>query len=178
MNSSTKTLLILPSLLTLVLLGTFVYEISYIKAKNQNTAVLQGQILALSESDNQVQVLHSIQKTYSTELAALEKIALTKDNLVTFLELAERTGKNLGLETKITAVNLDQGTKTSKSKNSNKNDTVHIQIESDGLWANSLVFVRALESLPYQVHIDNLTLTLRESKLWHLSATLTLYSFN
>lgn len=159
-------LLLLATVVTVV--ATAIYEI---EIKNQKASQLQIEADNLAESQDLSRAIHLTQKSASEDLADFQNLLLSSDKLVSLIEEIEKTGRALGLETEIVSVGQADGGKDAQS------GTVTIAVETQGSWAPTLAFVRALESLPYRIMINESNLS-KTNDSWHLRITLSLYLFN
>jgi len=171
--SNTKTLVIVSFLLSLVLLGLFIFGVFYIRRESQATAALLSTVSKGEGRDTVAQSIRTIQNSSMNEVEALQALVLTDEKLVGFIELIEDLGQGMGLEITITSVSVD---KADETKNSTKPTKVHVMIETDGSWSASNGFIYALENLPSHDTIDSVTLS-KGTEKWHTSSSITLYSF-
>ena len=119
-----------------------------------------------------------IQKNAAEDIAAFDSLTLSGDNLVPLIEDIEGAGQTLGLDTKIVSVGKIE------DKKSVEPDIIRIVMETQGSWAPTLSFLRAIESLPHRVMIDESILSRDEigpagnGASWRLKIVLSLYSFD
>lgn len=169
-SKNSKALLITLSLISLVFLSLVVFGIYDIKSKNKNTSELLNQADSVSETGNLAQSIKMMQMNAEEDLSAFEELVLTSDKLVPLIEELESTGRGFGLDTKIISVGKVEDKKALEPS------MIHIILEAQGPWAETLAFLRAIESLPHRVIIDEASLSEVDVN-WRLRITLVLPSF-
>lgn len=166
MRTPTKTILISLCLLTLVLLAVLVYGLYKIRVQSEEVVSLESQAESLGQMDNVAQSVRSIKNSSGTDLAGLDNLIVSQKKVVSFIEMIESLGGSMGLETHTLSVNTDE-------------TTVRIALETDGPWARSMGFIRALENLPYKITLDETTMASNlESEEWHTNITIILPFFD
>lgn len=181
---STKTSLISYTVLSLVLLGIVVYGVFDIWHKSQKTSQLLQEAEVLGQADTLAQSTRFLKNNSKEDVAFIESRALNNESLVSFIELIERTGQEMGLTVSITSVSVEKE-KTSSST-SMLPSKVNVALKSVGEWAPSIEFLHALENLPTQVYITNTSLLTtfptdivfpEKKEPWYLNVALTVHSF-
>jgi Tfp pilus assembly protein PilO len=165
--NDTRIKLTIVMLLALTLLGVLVFALYDIRNKNNETATLLQLIDGEAESEVFAQSVRIIRKNNEVALSALDDLTLSSSKLVFLIEGIESTGRGLGLVTSISSVD------EVKEGDANR---IKIRVESLGSWASVFTFLRAIESLPHRVIIDDVSLT-KESEAWRLSVLFSLYTF-
>ena len=175
-TTSTKSLLVFSTLLILVALLGVGYELYAIQSKSQATNDLAVQAGAGAAGEKLVADLKSLQVEHAADIQALDAVALKRENLASFLDLVERTGTAVGVKSNIESVSVDQNKSASTTES-----RVHVTVTSDGSWPQALMYVHAIESLPYRISVDNVTLGLSNDQksgvVWRSSITLSLTAF-
>lgn len=170
MNNS-KTLLVAVSLVSVTLLAILVFGVYSIQVKNEKTSALLNSADSSAETAVLVQSIRAVQKSAGEDIQALEGFVLTESKLVPFIESIEKTGQVLGLDTNILSVEETVSKKLGEPK------IVRIVIEAKGSWSGTLSFLRAIESLPHKVMIEESSFS-KEETGWRLRIVLSLYSFD
>ncbi|MDO8569626.1 MAG: hypothetical protein Q7R89_02525 [bacterium] len=182
---NSKLLLIILSFISIILLAVLIWETYNIQLKNKEAS----ELLSLADQDAEAELLaqsiRMIQNNAATDIAAFDSLTLSDTNLVPLIESIEGAGQILGLDTNILSVEKIE------DKKSVETDIVRIAIETRGSWAPTLSFLRAIESLPHRVMIDESNLSRDEigpasprqggagdGASWRLKIVLSLYSFN
>jgi len=168
---NSKLSLLVFSLILIMLLATTSFAIYDIKEKNKEISALSNEADRVTEARSLVQSIKVAQKSAATELEDFNNLVLSRDKLVFLIEDIEKMGRALGLDTNIVSVGKLEDTKSKKS------DVIRIVIETQGSWAPTLSFLRAIESLPHRVMIEETSLSKVETN-WNLKITLTLYLFD
>lgn len=170
-KTSSKFAIWIFSALTVVLLALSMLALFYIKSQSEAAANLSAQADAAGKEEALIQSIRLIQENNKDDLAAFQNFILTDDRLVPLIESIERSGRSLGLKVQIASVDKLPG------KSAGDPQKVSLVVESDGSWQGSYAFLKALESLPNRVMIDQVNLS-KDSGAWHLKASISLYSFN
>lgn len=173
-SSSTKTMLVITSLLLACAIAGFSYEFYAIHREVAVSADLESRVLGQKLSTETIDNLRSIQTNYVDEIGKIDTILIAKDNPVPFLDLLEKSGQRLGLKLHVNGVTVEEGKGT-------RDDKLTVSLETEGSWQETMAFVHAVESLPYYVMVNNLSLTTDTvsgetvaKQVWHGSATLVL----
>jgi len=169
--NNSKLLLMALSLILIILLTIVALGIYDIKVKNKETFKLLNKADSVAETENLAQSIRVIQASAAEDIAAFDNLVLVDDKLVPLIESIEETGRELGLDTNIVSVAKIE------DKKSVEPDIIRIVVETQGSWAPTLSFLRAIENLPYRVMIDESSLSKGEVD-WRLRITLSLYSFD
>jgi Tfp pilus assembly protein PilO len=169
--NNSKLLLVVSALVSAVLLAVLVLGVYKIEAKNKKTS----ELLILADHAAEIKILEQsvriIQNNASEDLELFESFVLSDDKLVSLIESIEGAGGRLNLETSILSV------AEVKEKNPVAPKIIRITMETRGSWSGTLSFLRAIESLPQRVIIDESNLS-REEVGWRSRIVLSLYSFN
>ncbi len=168
---NSKLLLLVLSLIAVILLAALTIGVYNIRAKNQKISELLNLANQASEVEVLARSIRAVQSGAKEDLKAFDEFILSDDKLVVLIESIEAAGQTLGLGTKIVSVNKVEDKKAVAP------DMIYIAIETQGPWAGTLSFLRAIENLPNQIRIDKLGLS-KEEVGWRLAVTLVLYSFN
>ena len=169
--NNSKLLLMALSLILIILLTIVALGIYDIKVKNKETFKLLNKADSVAETENLAQSIRVIQASAAEDIAAFDNLVLVDDKLVPLIESIEEVGRELGLDTNIVSVAKIE------DKKSVEPDIIRIVVETQGSWAPTLSFLRAIENLPYRVMIDESSLSKGEVD-WRLRITLSLYSFD
>ena len=170
-TKSSKPFLVTLSLISLVFLLVLVFGIYDIKAKNKKILELLSEADSASETGELAQSIKTTQTNAGGDLDAFDKLVLTSGKLVPLIESIETAGRGLGLETKIVSVGKIE------DKKQGEPSLIRLVLETQGAWAQTLAFLRAIENLPYRVMIDESSL-LEVDVNWRLRITLALHSFD
>lgn len=168
---NSKIFLVTLSLIALVFLASVIFGIYDIKTKNKETSELLNEADRTSETGDLAQSIRTIQMSAEEDLITFEKIVLTNDKLVPLIESVELAGRELGLETKVVSVGKIEDKKPEEPS------MIRMVLEVVGPWAETVSFLRAIESLPHRVIIDEASLSEVDVN-WRLRITLSLHSFN
>lgn len=166
-----KLSLIVVSLIWVILLALAIFMVYDIKVKNQETSRLQSEADRITESRNVSQSIRIARDKVADDVADLDHLALSSDKLVFLIEGIEGAGRALGLDTNIISVGKEEDRKFPEP------DIIRITIETQGTWASTLTFLRALESLPHRVMIDK-SIFSKAGDDWYLKIVLSLNSFD
>ncbi len=166
MRTPTKTILISLCLLVLTLIVVLVFGLYKIRAQSEEVVSLENKAESLGQMDNIAQSVRSIRNSSGANLSRLDNLIVSQKKVVSFIEMVEGLGGQMGLLTKTLSVNTDE-------------TTVRIALETDGSWARSMNFIQALENLPYKVVLDETTMAYSaESKSWHTNIIIVLPFFD
>ena len=176
--NNSKLLLAILSLISIMLLTVLILGTYNIQLKNKAASKLLNLADEAAEAKILSQSVRMIQKNAAEDIAAFDSLTLSGDNLVPLIEDIEGAGQTLGLDTKIVSVGKIE------DKKSVEPDIIRIVMETQGSWAPTLSFLRAIESLPHRVMIDESILSRDEigpagnGASWRLKIVLSLYSFD
>ena len=168
---NSKLLLITLSLISIIFLVVLIWETYNIQTKNKGASELLNLADQTAEVSVLAQSIRMIQNNATEDTKAFDDMTLSNDNLVFLIESIEGIGQTLSLDTNILSVGKIE------DKKSIEPDIVRIAMETQGAWSPTLSFLRAIESLPHRVMIDESSLSKNETG-WRLKIILSLYSFN
>src|SRR3989338_1978959 len=166
-----KLLLIMLSLVSVVLLAALTLGVYYVRAQNQETSEMLNIVDQATETETLTQSIRMIQNSSAEDIAALDGFVLSSERLVSLIEEIEAAGRALGVDVDILSVEKVENKKT------NEQNTIRLSMEIHDDWAPTLAFIRAMESLPHRVMVEDSTLS-REEADWRLRLVLSLYLFN
>lgn len=175
--NNSRILVVVLSFLSLVLLAVLAFGAYHIETKNRESNMLLAQAKQTIEERILSQSIRMTQNAAAKDLDNFEKITLSSDKTVSLIENIEAAGRNLGLETEIASVDKVEGKQASDPA------MIRIIIKTEGSWNPTLSFLRAMESLPYRVLIDEYTITALvantiSDKRWKSQVTLALHIFD
>lgn len=171
-TQSSKSFLVLLSLVLIFLVAALVFGLYDIKTKNKEVSRIINDVDESAKTEELVQSIKEIQTAAAEDLETFESLVFTDGDLVPFIENIEEVGEKLSLETKIVSVN------EIASKKPDEPNLIRLTIETvEGSWPATLSFLRAIESLPYRVMIDESTLS-KDTNGWRLRMTISVHAFN
>lgn len=168
---NSKLLLTIFSLVSLALLAVLILSVYSIRIKNRETSELLNLIDNAAEMEMLTRSIKAIQYDAREDIKAFGDFVLSSDKLVPLIESIEGAGRTLGLDTKIISVGKIEDKKLIES------DMIRIVMETQGPWAPTLSFLRAVESLPNRVMIEESSFS-RGETVWRSKIVLSLYSFD
>ena len=162
--------------------GVLIFAIYSISAKNKGISELLAQVDRAAETEILVQSIRNLQNDTGEDVGAFNELLLSSDKLIGLIENIEGAGRALGIETKIVSVGeADDDSAPSATapdeKNEIKQETVQIIIEAEGSWSETLSFLRAMESLPYRIMIEESSMSKGEIS-WNSRIILSLEVFD
>lgn len=156
----------------LVLLAVLVFGTYDIRTKNTEISRIINEVDRAAETKRLIQSIKEIQSNVSADLETFDNTVFTSDKLVPLIESIEDAGFKLGLETKIASVSEIEDKKSAKQK------FIRMVIETkNGSWNSTLSFVKAVESLPHRVMVEE-TNVFKELDSWRLRMTISIHVFD
>ena len=169
-NNSKLSLIIL-ALASLILLAILTLGVYDIQAKNRKASELLNLANQAAEARTLARSIRMMQDSAAEDLTTFDNLTLSDDKLVPLIEEIEWAGRALGLDTSIVSVGKIE------DKKSIEPDIIRIVMETQGSWTPTFSFLRAIESLPHRVTIEESSLSKTEFG-WRSKIVLSLYSFN
>jgi Tfp pilus assembly protein PilO len=169
--SRSKSLLLVLSLISVILITVFVLGVYSIRAKNEKISGLLNLADQVAEAKTLSQSIKAAQHTASEEIKAYNDLILSEYKLVPLIEDIEDSGRALGLDIDILSVGEVKDSGTSGPQK------IRMAIETRGSWARSFSFVYVIESLPHRVIVDEIILS-KEGDGWHSKIALSFYLFD
>ena len=166
-----KSLLIMLSLISVVLLAALTLGVYYVRAQNQETSEMLNIVDQATEVETLTQSIRMIQNSSAEDITALDGFVLSSEKLVSLIEEIEGVGRAVGVDVDILSVEKVENKKT------NEQSTIRLSMETHDTWASTLAFIRAMESLPHRVMVEGSTLS-REETDWRSRLVLSLYLFD
>ncbi len=172
MNPSTTTVrLITLSIVAFALLAFITFSIWKVGKENAETARLANLLEESEVRTNTLQSIQALQISLGSEIEAFEKLTLTNERLVPLIESIENVGRTLKLDLSILSVEKKEGVEGDAFPK------IRITIDAQGAWNGVFSLVEAIETLPYRVMIERVTL-IKKDLDWSTMIILSLHSFN
>lgn len=170
-SNNSKLFLTILSLLSIVLLVVLILDTYNIRIQNRETSELFNSADRAAETRTLVQSTRLLQSNAAEDLATFDRMTLSGDKLVPLIESIEGAGRALGLKVNIVSVGSMENVKSEGL------NTIRIVLNVQGSWASTLSFLRAIESLPHRVMIEESSFS-KEDIGWRSRIILALYSFD
>ena len=151
-TSTTTVLLIVVILITLGVIGAYIFLFEKIRAINLAAALLQSDIELKTDKDDQLQSIKKILADTSADRAQLDSYFVGKDTVVDVIKKIETLAKETGLSIEIQAVD-----KVSIEENDYK-ELLKFKIKTIGSWSRNMEFVALLQNLPYKISFYKINL--------------------
>lgn len=168
---NTRFILTLLSVFALILLGLYAADLNNVRIRNAQTEALLAEMDSVAKDRALVQTARSIRNMAREDINLFESFVLTGETLVPTIEMIEKAGVSLGLATEI--VSVENG----KVDEPGEPALVNFVVETRGSWAGSMRFLKALESLPNRVVMNNVYFS-KEANTWRSTYSFALYTFN
>lgn len=168
---NTKSRLILLSLFSLVLLALLIWAVLKVRSENQETSRLSGLAEKSVREEVTLESIRALRESSEVEIEAFEKLMLTDSRLVSVIESLESVSRSLSLDTEVVSVAKEGEVAPNEAQK------IKIVIESEGSWRSLFSLMKAIESLPQRVMLEEESLT-KTGSLWQGRVILSLYSFN
>lgn len=169
MNTILRTILLLA--ITLALGGALTYEVYLISKTVKETSETLVLIDERTGNDGFVKSVLTFQEMERENLEILDRVSLTKEEIVSLIENLEDVGELLGLSINVSSVTDD----TNKNKEGIA-EIVSITIDSRGSWSRSLQFMQLLENLPHKVVVEKVDLAFDQGQ-WRNNTVLKVSTF-
>src|SRR3989338_8481444 len=149
---NSKLRLILTSFAAALMAALLVLDFYHIRSKNAETLRLVELANAKESEEILAKSIKEIQNNSRAELSAFEQIVLSDSEIVPIIENIEKAGRALGLITEITSVEKINDADPALPQR------IRIIVESDGSWRGIFALLKAIESLPNRVLLEETTL--------------------
>lgn len=123
-----------------------------LKASSLTSTIDLGQ-----QKNSRLSSLRTVVKDTENNRKRLQSFLLPSESEVSFIEQIESIGQNNSLTVKTNSVSTVAG-RVDKTK------TLHLQVTTTGGWTNTLSFLNQIESLPYNIHVENFSFA--KQKTW------------
>ena len=152
MRFHTKLILIFVIIINLVAGVGYFFLFNYIKTDSETASSLLSSIDSSAKKDSSLKALRSVIKDTQTQRDLLSTFFLSPDSEVFFIEQIENLATSSGLTVKTKNVSSVVGpTPTTK--------TFQIEESVSGSWNDIVYFMNYIENLPYDIHIQNMSLS-------------------
>ncbi|MHB1330595.1 MAG: hypothetical protein ACYCY6_01350 [Minisyncoccota bacterium] len=169
MNTILRTTLL--SVITLGLGAILAYEMFLISKTTGETSEAVVLIDKYTGNDGFVRSVLTFQEEEKDNLEVLDKVSLTKEEIVFLIEGLEDTGKFLDLNVNISSVTADTNAGAPEAVR-----IVRVTVDARGNWAQSLQFMELLENLPHKVVVESVDLT-HDQGSWRNNVVLKVSTF-
>lgn len=148
-NNKIYTTLAIFALLSLFLIVFFVWPlIKQIKTDSENLVSDKNSMLALSAQIKEIENFKKNYESYKPELEKIDQLFVDSNNPVEFIEFLEETAYDSSITSQISL----------PSSSSNSQQFIILQFSSKGSFSGILNFAKKIETGPYLVEIENLTI--------------------
>jgi len=169
-HNESKIRLVVSAFIAVGLLTLLFFYTKSISGENAETAKLITSSGQMEEAERAAQLVRSIRASSGADIASFESLVLTSERLVPFIESIESAGRALGVDLEIASVDKkDEGEGSALER-------IRMVVKASGSWSGTYSLLKAIESLPYRVMIENVSLTKNDSA-WEEAITLSLNAF-
>jgi Tfp pilus assembly protein PilO len=123
----------------------------YIKTQTKAASALTSTLDLSQQKNSRLNSLRSVVKDTEAKRQQLVTFLLSGDAEIPFVEQVENLAKGSGLKEKTNNIFSVKGD-TSTTK------IFQMQLETTGSWSNNMYFLSQLENLPYDIHIQDISL--------------------
>jgi hypothetical protein len=146
-SSKTVRILISASLIAMAALGAYVWFTFQVITTSENVAVLEGTIDARTLEEEQLRSAEHLLETTEAERAALDRLFVTEESVVSFIETIESLGNTANIVTTIASVEAEEGASGSNIS------SVRVRLAAVGSWRDVVHFVTLIDALPFVVDV-------------------------
>ena len=148
-NSRLTMIIMVPAVLIFVAL--FIASIYSIRGKNNETSKLLNTSREADTIEVRAKAVRALRSELTEEFEIFKELVLSEDKIVDLIEIIEGAGVSLGVETKVVSV-----AKVDAKNQSPK--VIKMIVETNGSWPLTLAMSQALESLPYKVTVEEVSI--------------------
>ena len=168
--SFTIKLLALLVLFLLLCIGAYFYFYSDIRTINNHIAALQSDLSFKGERDLHLQAVRKTLADSENDRVQAAHFLIGPEAVVDFIKTVEGLGKVSGVKIRTTGVAIEPA-----ASSSDYYENLSLELETDGLWRQSLEFLSLAESLPYNITFRSVDFSLvgklpekaPEVRSWH-----------
>jgi len=156
MNESLKTKSILKILviLTVLIVGTYVFLFYYINRTNDTITGVAGKLKEISISQAKLTAVERVLADTAAQSRQIDSFVISSDGTVGFIEMVENLAGSAGLSVSIDSVD----TKAAAGTMRNDWEYLNLTISVKGNWAGVFNYLSMLERLPYLAEINSVAI--------------------
>lgn len=154
MKNKSNIHLLLAILLALLSVGAFVVGVKYVNGLKEKTLNLKEEIESSELRINRAQSMHKSDENTSEDRVKILNYFVKADSAIDFVSDLEATASDLRL---IYVTNSIENSDIEVLKSQDK-EVLHIKMTLTGGWKNIIRFLSYVESLPYAVNIEKISL--------------------
>ncbi len=164
----TKELLVIALVLNVAVVGGYIFLFIGVKEKNERISVLVNEIEAKVAEENTHSSIRAIVAQTVKQRNQLAKYSIAKEEAVSFIELLERTGREIGVSVNITSVRETEIPETPVFEH------LTLALTATGTWPGVVRFLGRLESLPYEAKVTQAAVSKTDTYAgsWNISLSL------
>jgi regulatory protein YycI of two-component signal transduction system YycFG len=152
---SLKGIMTISIMIVLILFSAIIYVFFAIKNENEKSVLLQNEIdLMVRQSRYEISLQQSLLEA-STSIYKINDAILSSDQDVTFIEQLENLAKDNNLYVKIDSLSINDIPKN----NSDSLTSLFARATVSGKWNSIMIFLTKLESMPFIMRVEKLSLT-------------------
>src|SRR3989344_6641133 len=148
-NSRLTMIIMVPAVLIFVAL--FIASIYSIRGKSKEASKLLNTSREAETIEVRAKAVRALRSELTEEFEIFKELVLSEDKIVDLIEIIEGAGVSLGVETKVISV-----AKVDAKNQSPK--VIKMIVETNGSWPLTLAMSQALESLPYKVTVEEVSI--------------------
>lgn len=163
-----KGLLAIVLLLNVAAVGWYFFLFIEVKAKNERVSDLVNRIDAETTAENLQNSVKALVAQTAPQRVKLNSYVIEKDGAVSFIELLERVGDDVGVAVAIESVERSERAETPAV------EELRLALKATGAWSGVVRFMGLLELLPYEARISQAALSKKDAKEdpWHITLSL------
>ncbi len=172
-KKQTKSFFIVLGIIDLVLISSFIFMFSYMKAQVADTAEKEDTITSEIKQQDSVALMRrdiGNGKNYQDQLYGY---ILGKDDVVNFIKELETLATSSSLESHIQSVTYESAVKVT----SIKAELTRFKMNVSGEWKNIIYFLKLLENYHLRINIEGLSMTKTASGKWSADFNFTVVKF-
>jgi hypothetical protein len=128
----------------------YCFLFQYIKTQTQAASLLISTLDVSQQKGSRLSSLRSVIKDTQVQRQQLAMLLLSSDAEISFIEQIEALAKNSGLTEKTNSISSVAG-------NTDATKVLQMQIGTTGNWNNTLYFLSQVENLPFDVHVQGVS---------------------
>lgn len=150
----TKEIIIVLAILNLAVFGSYFYLFAKVKRMDETVSARLIQVESEAKRDGQLRSIKSLMNDTKKEREQIINFFVGPAGSVDFIETVEFLGRVADVNLEVQSVGID----TLKNKISSSTEPFRLSLKTEGSWSNTIHLLNLLESMPFKVSFDNISL--------------------
>ncbi|MBL7045136.1 MAG: hypothetical protein ISR98_00855 [Parcubacteria group bacterium] len=159
---TTKQIFMFMTILTIAVIISYSFFFYNIKEKNKMISLMTNETDAAIQREVKLRSVKDLIKDTQENRLKLDTYFVVDDKIVNFIEEIEELSRDVGVDTEVVSVNVDEG------KANNISELLKLDLNIEGKWEDVFQFITLIEKMSFKISVSQASLQViydNESKI-------------